>query len=344
MRNATLVSFVTFVSFLSFAPKAGAQTSEAVGVRAQGMAGAFTAVADDATATWWNPAGLAGGAYGNAILEYGTEHQPKDERDSNNLAVPSQRLDTRGFAAAFPALGISYYHLRVSEIQPVTSTATPTGGRQDPGTVVVREQSIALSQFGATIGQSIGQHFVIGSTVKVVQGSRAAADAPASSASLDQASELDGPTETHVGFDLGAMASFGKVRVGLTVRNVTEMDFGVGDTEVTLKRQARVGAAYSTGRRGVIGTATLAVDGDLTTTTTVLGDERRLAVGGEIWVASQRVGLRGGVNTNTVGARQTALSGGLSGMLLKHTFVDAQATGGTDTGRRGWAFDLRVTF
>ena len=35
-----------------------AQTIESVGIRAQGVAGAFVAVADDATATWWNPAGL----------------------------------------------------------------------------------------------------------------------------------------------------------------------------------------------------------------------------------------------------------------------------------------------
>ena len=40
-----------------------AQIYETVGIRAQGMAGAFVAVADDSTATWWNPAGLATGAY-----------------------------------------------------------------------------------------------------------------------------------------------------------------------------------------------------------------------------------------------------------------------------------------
>ena len=56
------VSFVAFVSFVHALP-AEAQPADAVGVRAQGMGGAFTAVADDATAAWWNPAGLAGGSY-----------------------------------------------------------------------------------------------------------------------------------------------------------------------------------------------------------------------------------------------------------------------------------------
>ena len=40
------------------------------------MGGAFTAVADDATATWWNPAGLAGGAYFNGLIEAGNHREP----------------------------------------------------------------------------------------------------------------------------------------------------------------------------------------------------------------------------------------------------------------------------
>ena len=35
---------------------------ESTGERALGMAGAFVGVADDATATYWNPSGLASGA------------------------------------------------------------------------------------------------------------------------------------------------------------------------------------------------------------------------------------------------------------------------------------------
>ncbi len=57
---------------------ASAQIYEIVGTRAQGMGGAFVAVADDATATWWNPAGLATGAYFSSVIERGRTTEPGD--------------------------------------------------------------------------------------------------------------------------------------------------------------------------------------------------------------------------------------------------------------------------
>ena len=116
-----------------WARPASAQIYESVGIRAQGMAGAFVAVADDATATWWNPAGLAGGAYFNSIIEYGTAQDPRVPTDAGGLATPSWRTSTRGFAVAYPALGLSYYRLRVSEIRPLDPTAATSPGRQDQG-------------------------------------------------------------------------------------------------------------------------------------------------------------------------------------------------------------------
>jgi hypothetical protein len=343
VRRVSFVSFVAFVSLVC-ANAASAQSADGVGVRAQGMAGAFTAVADDATATWWNPAGLAGGAFANAVLEFGTHSEPRSERDANGLAVPASRTDMRAFSAAFPALGLSYYRLLVSEIQPQTSTGTPVAGRQDQGTAIVREQSLALSQFGATFGESIGSHFVVASTVKLVHGTLGSSVQPGSGASLDQAAGLGGSGETHAGLDMGAMASFGRMRFGLTVRNVRELEFGSGADAVTLRRTARAGAALTTGSRGVIGSFTVAVDGDLTATPSATGDERKLAVGAEAWTSKKSLGIRGGVSTNTIGARRTSLSGGVSAMLRARTYVDAEATGGTTDGQHGWSVGLRVTF
>src|SRR5512137_2740714 len=44
-----------------------------VGARAVGMGGAFSAVADDATAPYWNPAGMVYLPYREAFLQYAEE-------------------------------------------------------------------------------------------------------------------------------------------------------------------------------------------------------------------------------------------------------------------------------
>src|SRR6185295_11207526 len=131
MRRA-FISFVFVASFaLASAPLvAHAQANDTVGTRAQGMGGAFVAVADDATATWWNPAGLASGAYFNSIIEYGSTQEP---RESAGAPPPGWRSGTRVVATAFPALGLSYYRLRVSEIQPIGAIAANGLDRQDQG-------------------------------------------------------------------------------------------------------------------------------------------------------------------------------------------------------------------
>ena len=349
MRNASrpsvcLVFFVSFVSLVSFVPCARAQGDETIGVRAQGMGGAFTAVADDATASWWNPAGLAGGAYFNALIETGSHREPSTDRTTAGEPPRAWRSDTRSFAVAFPALGLSYYRLRVSEIQPQTSTGTTAAVRQDGGATEVRLRSMVLNQFGATVGQSLGSHLVVGSTFKLVSAGAASQVQAAGTGSLDAATGIDASGETHAGLDVGAMAVFGRARIGLTVRNVKQPEFGSGPDAFTLSRHARVGAALSSGTRGVIGSATLAVDADLTKTTTVLGDERHVAVGAEAWSPKRTFGVRGGVGANTIGSRRTSLSAGASAALKKGIYVDGEVTGGTDEGRHGWGAGLRVTF
>jgi F plasmid transfer operon, TraF, protein len=323
---------------------ARAQSDDAIGVRAQGMGGAFTAVADDATATWWNPAGLAGGAYLNALIEVGRVAEPSTERDASGAPRPAWRAGARGFAVAFPALGLSYYRLRVSEIRPPTSIAAADPVRQDQGTADVYLRSLDLQQFGLTVGQSIGEHLVVGSTLKLARGSVGVTTSTRAAASLDEADALNGALETHAGLDLGAMLTFGRARAGIMVRNLKEMEFGSGVDAVVLERHIRAGAALTTGSRGAIGTATVAVDADLTRTTTVAGDERKVAVGAEAWTTNRVLGVRGGLSANTVGERRTSFSGGLSARFRSRMYVDAQRTGGSDEVRHGWGLDLRVTF
>jgi hypothetical protein len=308
------------------------------------MAGAFTAVADDATASWWNPAGMAGGAYFNALIEAGAQSEPRSERTAAGDPQSASRANARSFAVAFPALGLSYYRLRISEIQPQTSTGNTAPGRQEGGAAEVRLRSLVLNQFGASVGQSLGSHLVIGSTLKLVSAGTASQIQSGAAGSLDTADGIDPSREVHAGLDVGAMAVFGRARIGVMVRNLNETVLGSGSDAFTLSRHARVGAALSSGTRGVIGSATVAVDADLTATTTVNGDERLFAAGGEAWTTARTFGIRGGVSVNTIGTRRTALSGGVSAAVKKGVYADGALTGGTDQGRHGWALGLRVTF
>ena len=176
-----------------------------------------------------------------------------------------------------------------------------------------------------TVGQSLGNHFVVGSTLKVMTAG-----------------------QTHAGLDLGGMVTFGMARIGLSVRNVTEPTFGEGAEALALKRQARAGFALSTGPRGVIGTGAVAVDADLTTTVTAFGEQQRVAVGGEVWTTQRALGLRGGVSRNLVGTEETSLSGGASVAFRRQrsltSYVDGQVTGGSDETPRSWSVGVRLTF
>ena len=62
---------------------------EIVGTRAQGMAGAFVAVADDATATWWNPAGIATGALLGVSMEH-TDRPGPGRRRRDGAGAPNR--------------------------------------------------------------------------------------------------------------------------------------------------------------------------------------------------------------------------------------------------------------
>jgi F plasmid transfer operon protein TraF len=351
-RTIAFVPFVTAVALLLSSPNALAQSDDAVGVRAQGMAGAFTAVADDASATWWNPAGLgawnssgsAGGTFINLILDLQDVRAPATERAPDGTLVPAWRVGTGGVSVGSPALGLSYYRLRISEIQPISSIAGPGGVRQDQGIAEVYLRSLVLNQFGATVGQSLGEHLVVGSTLKLVYGGLGASTRPVSGGSLDQASDLETRGEVHAGLDVGAMAMAGELRAGLTIRNVTEPGFGSGPDEVVLKRHARGGLAWLSGVHGPFRTVTVSADADLTAQATALGDERRAAAGVEVSTRDGRLAARTGVGASTLGSRRTSVSAGLSVAIRRGSYIDAAATAGADQTRRGWGLALRVTF
>jgi len=297
-RRLTLAAAAAFVLLAS---GTSAQTFETVGVRAQGMAGAFVAVADDATATWWNPAGLAAGPFANLVLDY----SETDDAPTNPIS--------RGIAFGYPALGLSYYRLPVNQFRVLSSTAASAIGREDQG---------VLTQFGTSVSQSIGRHFVLGTTVKLLHAA-----------------------ETETEFDVGAALSYGVLRVGATLRNLREATLATDAGDVLqLERQVRVGVAFTGHTKGQIDTATFAFDADLLTFHSVYGEERRAAGGGEIWTKGRVIGLRGGISANTVGDSYVSASGGASIAPHHGIYIEGQITRGSDQSRQGWSAGLKLTF
>jgi hypothetical protein len=327
-----------FALLLAVSSQASAQTFESVGVRAQGLGGAFVAVADDATASWWNPAGLATGAYLSAVIEHGQTTEP----DNPPASGPARRTTPTSIAVSIPSFGFSYYTMHISEIAGAGSTAGAAANRQDPGAAGTSVRSVALTQYGATFGQSIGSALVIGTTWKLMRAGavNAVTTAPVS---LDTADDVDVPRSTRVDFDLGVLARIGHLRLGGTVKNITRPSFGDA-SPLILSREVRVGGAWFTqavgGMRGIV----VAGDADLTSTPTVLGDVRHIAGGVEGWLAKGRVGLRGGVSGNTVGASRPAASGGFSLGLTHALHVNASRTIGRDSSLTGWGLSLSATF
>src|ERR1700738_3282649 len=105
MRYPVVVRAAFAAAFVVVSVEAAhAQIYETVGTRAQGMGGAFVAVADDATATWWNPAGIA-----LSFFSLVTERARTTEPSGAVPPGPAWRGDTASLAASFPALGLSYY-------------------------------------------------------------------------------------------------------------------------------------------------------------------------------------------------------------------------------------------
>jgi hypothetical protein len=337
----TSLLLVALIVCTLMAPRAAtAQAFDAVGTRAQGMGGAFVAVADDASATWWNPAGLAGGAYLNAIIERARSQEPADPSTPSG---PALRTGTTSFALAYPALGLSYYSLRVSQIarSAATSIGAPQPDRQDQGTVL---HSAAVTSFGMTVGQSIGNHVVLGSTLKLVRAGAVVSTESPQSGALDRADDLDVSRETRFDLDLGAMVRFGWLRIGAAVQHIRQPAFGDGDNRIVLDRQARAGVAIMKGKFGAFDALTVDIDSDLTTSSTVLGDTRQVAGGAEIWMLRRHFGLRGGLSADTLGDRRTARSTGASVALRSGLFLDGAWTVGSDLQKTGWSVSLRTSF
>jgi hypothetical protein len=317
---------------------AAAQIVEATGSRALGMGGAFVAVANDASATWWNPGALADAPLFNMSLE-------RSVTESSD-GIPARRDRVASFALGTVFGGFSYYRLRLTEIRDSASTEDGSDGREEEqGAIPVR--SLSVSQYGITKMQTLVTGVHAGLTVKYLRGTPRAAAGPALGTvgeGLDRGDDLEGG-DTHHAFDLdvGILGAYGAVKVGAVLRNVREPEFEDGAGVVMrLPRQVRLGVAFD-GARADLLPLTASLDVDLRRYQTATGDRRVVALGVEHWFGS-RLGVRLGGRFNTVGAEDRAVTGGLSVALRSALYVDGHLVRGGTAEDQGAGLAARVSF
>jgi len=305
-----------------------------IGPRATGMAGAMTAVADDGTALWTNPAGLA--------------RDPRTDLDLFGGAVATDRSNFRELAATFSGLDLEaaardperllravselsrliepgggvvgsgaaglvfgwnglafgigdvvyagvYPNVDLTHILPGSD---PANGFRFNETAIrsagleAREARLGLSKgfFSKALLLGVALRYVRGRTYYLNQ-SVFDIDFGNPITVAREAFEANAQTTDRFTLDAGAMVNLlGKLRVAVVSTSITEPSFDVkhdpndpglagAPTELTLPRTLRAGAAFEP-----IGALTIAVDGDLIASDTLIpgGKSRQLSGGIEV--------------------------------------------------------------
>ncbi|MFA5140018.1 MAG: PorV/PorQ family protein [Elusimicrobiota bacterium] len=259
----------------------------APGARAAAMGEAFSAVADDAFAAYYNPAGL-GGLRGVELAGMRNSHFQGIGQNYGVLAVPLLSwVDTRRQRNELGVLAFSVTSLSVDglERRGVVETDEPDG--------VFKARDLAYS---FAYGVELGRGLCAGASVKVI----------------DQA--LDSYRASAVAFDAGALARLGKLSASAGFRNLGSRVRFKAEAD-PLPFAAYTGAAWEP-RKGFTASAEVRAPRD-NAIGVGLGAELRLPLPGGLSVAG-----RGGFNSTGLdpgGLSGVTLGGGAE---FRHLAVD----------------------
>lgn len=293
-----------FALFLLLPAVVGAQTFGGIGTRAEGMGGAFVAVADDASAVYWNPAGIATGATFDFQIA-------KGEGAAGSATF---------VGATMPVLGLSFYRTHTVQVSP---------DRKTDGSGKVEIRTLDTSNVGITFVQTIVSGLVIGTTARVVKGGV-------------EGFESGTKTDFDAGAVMSA-GSIRVGIAGRNLRR-PEFEGPSGPVPITRQVRVGAAWVPRSLAAGLYGPFSLAFDADLTRTPGVFGDLRMAAVGGEYWLARGLVGGRAGLRWSTLDRENRAVSGGLTVRLPRSVFAEGQVTKPQDEDDAEWSVTARVTF
>jgi hypothetical protein len=187
-KSRFLVVVAVTIGMLSYAcvgfasdPHAAPYLRMGVGARALAMGGAFTAIADDATAAYWNPSGLVKIENIEATFMYAA-----------NMAVDRQ-LNYFAYThwLGMGGLGISWLNAGLDEM-PLYNAEGVFGGSEDFGANAI------MFSYGMEMGM-----LMVGATAKILH------------------EDVMGESETGFGLDLGGMFNVtDNVTAGLMIRDI----------------------------------------------------------------------------------------------------------------------------
>jgi hypothetical protein len=294
------------------------------------MSGAFTAVANDTTAFYWNPAGYAFGPAAHGGVQWA-----EGDLDRGDLSTFSDE------AAGF-SLGVTFMGVAGTFFKDSSSTAAE-------GTLSSRGlESFDLS---VSILQSLPvDDLVIAGSVHYLRGEAHELFEPLASLSPDERTPsavrervlaAGGETTSTASLDLGALYQPNeRMRFGLMWSRLFEPGFRLpSGEEIVLPRHGRAGAAFF-----LPYAVTLAVDFDLTAQGSESDDWRELALGIEKRFFEDRLSLRAGLRAEAGGddGANPAFSAG-AGVRIRFLVLEAAYQGAADGRDEALYFGVTVS-
>jgi hypothetical protein len=193
------------------AGQAGAFLTYGAGARGLGMGRAFAGLADDATALYWNPGGLALARQNQAIVQYAS-------------LIDGNSFQYLGYDQIFPyigTLGASLLYFSQGQAEGVSYDEL-TGKTESTGDFTNSEMAFLLG-----FGTDITSQLSAGGTVKVVN------------------QTMMNLSSTGFGIDLGLMyRPFSFLNVGLSFQNLVSPDIKLQDTDERFPMNMVIGFGF----------------------------------------------------------------------------------------------------
>jgi hypothetical protein len=289
------------------------------GPKAAAMAGAFTALADDPTAFYWNPAGYA---FGPAFA-FGVAGGDSDMNRGDGATFSEKPW---AFALGLPFLAVAGTFSDASSSTIESGDLASRGlGSFDLSVSVVQSLPLPDLVIAGTV------HYLRGESRELLESLDAlTAEEQSPSAIRDRLASIPGESSSTASFDLGALYQPRDwIRLGMMWRRLTEPGFELPTGgEIVLSRHGRAGVAFFLPR----GT-TFSFDADLSSQGSDEDPFRELSFGVEQRWFGRALSLRAGLRAET-GSDRGARPAFSAGIGVKVRFVVAEiAYEGSDDSR-----------